>query len=101
MTPKKVTEPPPKPEPTYEAFGDTLSVEVAFLQAAAILDLAALEAIRSKDTERMQALALSWMELGKLMFHGPDGEDEDEDFEEKEPIVVGFGKREQVEKVDE
>lgn len=79
---------------TYEPFGDELNVEVALLQAASTLDLAVVLAIESKDAERLQALALSWMELAKILFSPPHQHDDDEDEEpdNAKPRVIGFGK---------
>lgn len=77
-------------DPRYQPIENELSVEVAYVQAAHVLDAAVELAIESKDTERLQSLAIVWMELGNLMFNGPSDEEEDEEDEESKPLRLGF-----------
>lgn len=59
--------------PVYEALDEELSAETAFLQAAAALDIAALWAIESRDTQTLGSVAQSYIELGtRLMGPAPD-----------------------------
>lgn len=76
----------------YEPFGDVLSVEVAYLQAAHAIDVAVQYAMERRDIEALQKLSLTWMELGaRIIIEPPDDDDDDDDVEE-EDRVVGFGR---------
>jgi hypothetical protein len=86
-------EAPRNSKPNYQGFGPELSVEVAYLQAAHVLDVAVQMAIESRDIEQMQRLALTWMELAARMIDGPDTDDDDDDDDSttEEVMVIGFG----------
>lgn len=83
----------------YSPIENELSVEVAFVQAAHVLDAAVELAIESKDTERLQSLALTWMELGLRMLSGAEDDDDDEDEEDESGtkyMRLGFSQAERV-----
>ena len=73
----------------YTPAGDDISVETAYLQAATLLDIAAKHAIQTQDVDKMQTLAVLWMDLGEHLLNGPDQDDDDEKGDG--PVVVGFG----------
>lgn len=72
----------------YEPTGDEISVEVAYMQAATILDVAAAFAIEERSLEGLQTLAVLWMELGERLMNGPDDEEGENG---SEPVILGFG----------
>lgn len=75
--------------PEYVPLDDVLSSETAFLQAATALDIAAVWAVESKDSEQLGIVAAQYIELGsKLM--GPLGEQEEDD-EEHDLTSESFG----------
>lgn len=96
--------------PPYEAFGDELSLPVALLQSAALLDISAELAIESRDTEALTTVAVLWMQLGERLVNGgrpasaDDDDDEDGvelDSEPKQPVgFAGSSKPKEIE-VDE
>lgn len=82
-------------KPKYRVFGEELSTEVAFLQAASILDHAAFVAIEERALERLETLAVLWMELGERLM----GEtDEEEDVAGQ--VSVGFTGKGEYERVE-
>lgn len=77
-----------KKNAVYEPFGDELSPEVAFLQAAASLDVAAQLAVQSHDTEKLMDISAMWLGLAKTLRDGfPE---ENEELSEKEKNAFGF-----------
>lgn len=75
--------------PDYEPFGEELSVEVAYLQAAALLDLAGKYAVEFRDIERLENVSVLWMELGNRMMRGAHLHEEEEE-EEPKKHPLGF-----------
>ena len=65
--------------PPYEAFGDTLSPSVSYLQAGAVLDIAAEFAVDSRDIEQLTTIAALWVQLGERLMSGHAEEDDTED----------------------
>lgn len=93
-------------KPNYTPFGDELSVEVAYLQAAKALDAGVQLAIDSAELERLETYIALWIELGRRLLEGPEFDEDDEDATDDEiaaanqgGFVVGFGK-ERNERVD-
>lgn len=77
----------------YRPLGEYLNSEVAFVQAALLLDEASHAAIQSNDTEAMAQVSRGWLELGAVM-HNASADEEDELEEEDltaETRVLGFG----------
>ena len=60
----------------YRPFGDELSTEIAYVQAASLLDQAALFAIEEKSTKHCETVAVLWMELGDRLLGSDDDEEE-------------------------
>lgn len=92
-TNKKAT---PKKEAEYTVMGDELSPASAFLQAAHLLDMAALFSVERKDLDKIHTTAVLWMELGDKLFR----EDDEEDDEEVNATHIGFGKVGSDERID-
>jgi hypothetical protein len=51
----------------YETTGDTVTPSVAYNQAVSLLDIAAIVAVESSDTEGMATVANNWMQLAALL----------------------------------
>ena len=83
----------------YTPIDNELSVEIALVQAAHTLDAAVKIAIGEVNAERLQSLALVWMELAKCMI----SEEEEDDVEESEEVrLVGFSRtKEGYERIEE
>lgn len=81
----------------YRAFGEELSTEVALLQAASILDIAAKLAIEQREIERLETLAVLWMELGERM---TGDEDEENGNGQGETWSIGFTGKGDYERVE-
>jgi hypothetical protein len=69
---------------------DELSTETAFLQAATALDIAAMWAVESRDTQTLGAVAQSYIELGTRMMGPPSDEDEVEEHDLSSDADFGF-----------
>jgi hypothetical protein len=65
--------------PVYEPLEEELSAETAFLQAATALDIAAMWAVESKDTQSLGSVAQSYIELGTRLMGPPPDEAEEHD----------------------
>lgn len=78
----------------YEAIGDTVSPGAAYLQAASLLDMAAVFAVESGDPDGMGAVAHQWMEMAVLMQGGHPAEEEEPEESFTETKVIGFGTKE-------
>lgn len=73
-----------------------ISFTVAVVQAATLLDEAALAAVHSGKVKDMITVAAGWMELGVNMLQRPDAEEEageegDEHDLTSETVIMGFG----------
>lgn len=78
-----------KARPKYEPIGDDLNFEVAFLQAAAALDLAAILAVESRDAERLESIGGHWIAMADRLMpnrHAQDDDEEEEQTADKNPI---------------
>lgn len=72
----------------FEPIGDLLSPEVAFVQAAAALDVAGMLAQRKEDGEGMANVAALYMELASRLMGGvPDDDDDDEEEVDEEALA--------------
>jgi hypothetical protein len=77
----------------YRPLGEYLNSEVAFVQAALLLDEASHAAIQSNDTEAMAQVSRGWLELGAVMHNASvEGEEEEDDGDlQSDTRVLGFG----------
>lgn len=75
--------------PRYESFGDELSTEVSYWQAANTLDVAAHIAERVGDIKSLLDTSAMWIALGDKLRVGDDASDE-ADEEEEELQDFGF-----------
>lgn len=88
-----------KKKTKYKPTGKFIGIDTGFIQAATLLDLAALDAVESKDYERAASIARQWIELSISMKHalspesgGEFDEDEEGDLEsDHSPAPIGFG----------
>lgn len=78
----------------FEPIGDVLSPEVAFVQAAAALDVAGTLAQKKEDVEGMNNVAALYLELASRLMGGvPDDDEDDEEIDEEalaRKIPLGF-----------
>ena len=82
-----------EPEKHYTPIIDSISLDVAIVQAATMLDEAGVKAIEDGSVDGMIAVAAGWMAFGENMLGSPDGEGETGDDEEEiltETSVLGF-----------
>lgn len=75
------------PEVFYATIGESISPGIAYLQAASLLDMAAVTAVEFGDTEGMTSVAHQWMEMAVLM-QGPHEQDTDAVSDTR---ILGFG----------
>lgn len=82
----------------YKPTGNMIGLDTGFIQASTLLDMAAVDALESRDFERAADIARQWIELSmamkKVLTHGDDedGEYEGEDGEsDHRPGPIGFG----------
>lgn len=88
----------------YRKIGRVLGIDTTMLQAAALLDEAAVRAIESRDPTMSLTVARQWMELGAMMHavmsdEKPDS-DNDEGDEDLGSSIMGFGNKEAREKAE-
>jgi len=71
---------------------DSISLDVAIVQAATMLDEAGVKAIEEGSIDGMIAVAAGWMAFGENMLGSPDEGEAEEDEEEilSETSVLGF-----------
>jgi hypothetical protein len=65
-------------KPKYNPTGKYIGLDTGFVQAAVLLDMAALDAIESRDYKRAADIARQWIELSMVMKNTlapPEGED--------------------------
>lgn len=81
--------------PIYTPIESEISFTVAVVQAATLLDEAALAAVHSGKVNDMIKVAAGWMELGVNMLQRPTEEEEVEEGDEhditSETTIMGFG----------
>lgn len=81
----------------YKPTKQYIGVETGFIQAAALLDMAAVNAVESKNFDAAVKIAEQWVELSlalKAVMTGEDGEEDDDDEDHSsshEHGPVGFG----------
>lgn len=75
----------------YTTIDEEVSPTTAYLQAASLLDIAAVAAVQYGDTVAMASVAHHWMEMAVLMQGGGHDQDEPEDGPITETKVIGFG----------
>jgi hypothetical protein len=89
-----------KKKQKYKATGKYISLDTGFIQAATLLDMAAQDAIESKDFKRAAELARQWIELSMVMKtvlasgEGEDFEGEEHDHDggsDHSAGPIGFG----------
>lgn len=92
---KKKSKSKEEEQPYYELIGETVSPSVAYLQAASLLDLAAVTAVQCGDAKQMGIIAHHWIEMAIVLQGGPKT-DQDEEPEEvlTTTKVIGFGTKE-------
>lgn len=78
----------------YETIGESISPGTAYLQAASLLDMAAMMAVEYADPEAMGAVAHQWMEMAVLMQGDKSSEEEEPEESFTETKVIGFGTKE-------
>ena len=75
----------------YSPIGESVSFEVAVVQAATLLDDAALQAKRNKDVEAMIGVVNAWLELADALVQDTEAEDEEDfDIELESDIAESF-----------
>ena len=81
-----------EPEKHYTPIVDSISLDVAIVQAATMLDEAGVKAIEEGSIDGMIAVAAGWMAFGENMLGSPDEGEAEEDEEEilSETSVLGF-----------
>lgn len=83
-----------KKEKHYTPITNEVSLNIAIVQAATMLDEAGVRAVSNGNVQEMLAVASGWMEFGVNMLGNPDGEDEEGEGEEEEILsetsVLGF-----------
>lgn len=62
----------------YETTGDTVTPSVAFNQAVSLLDIAAVVAVESADTDGMATVANNWLQLAAFLVGGKSDDDDPE-----------------------
>lgn len=70
----------------YTPIDDTISVEVALVQAATALDLAAAMAERVEDAATLVAIAQVWVKMGASLISAESEEDNEKDLTSKSPL---------------
>lgn len=83
-----------EPEKHYTPIVDAISLDVAIVQAATMLDEAGVKAIDDGSVDGMIAVAAGWMAFGQNMLGSQEGEDAEGEDEEEEVLsetsVLGF-----------
>ena len=78
MSKKKKKKPEPEVEEVfYSTIGAEMNPVIAYMQAASLLDIAAVSAVQSNDAEGMTVVARHWMEMAMLMSGRTPGDDQD------------------------
>lgn len=83
----------------YKPTKKFISVETGFIQAATLLDIAAVNAVESRDYKHATEIAKAWMDLSVAMgevltaVSGDDEDDEDDELppSKRQAAPVGFG----------
>jgi hypothetical protein len=75
MSKKKKKSEQKSEEVFYSTVGTEMNPALAYMQAASLLDIAAIVAVQSNDAEGMTVVAHHWMEMAMLMSGRiPDGD---------------------------
>lgn len=80
-------------KPKFEAIGDILSPESAFVQASMALDVAGYIAQRTEDVEGLTTVAALYISLADKLMTGPEGEELEEVKEAADKQPLGFSPR--------
>lgn len=80
-------------KPKFEAIGDILSPESAFVQASMALDVAGYIAQRTEDVEGLTTVAALYISLADKLMTGPEGEELEEVKEPADKQPLGFSPR--------